>query len=75
MIQKPDELEVLTARKQLVDRRILAGETYQRSHLFCFADHVVSADPRSAAIGLEQGGQDAHERRLTGTVRPEQGHD
>jgi hypothetical protein len=59
----------------LVDRRVLAGQGDQLADLVGLGDDVEAADAGPAGVGPQQGGQDAHRRRLAGPVGAEHGED
>ena len=64
--------QVLPPGLQLVERGVLAGEADSPPHLVPLANDVEAADPRAAASGCGQRGEDAHGRGLAGAVRAEQ---
>src|SRR5690606_3837965 len=70
-----DEDEVLVAGGVLVDRRELAGEAHLLAHPGGLPGDVVAEYAGRAAVGTEEGAQDADRRRLAGAVRAEQAVD
>ena len=75
MVEAADHLEVLEAGEVLVDGGVLAREADAGAQRRRFVDHVEPGDARAARVRLEQGGEDAHRRRLAGTVGAEQAED
>jgi hypothetical protein len=67
--------QVLLAGENVVDRGERPGQTDQGSDGGRLADDVVSADPRSPTVWLEQRGQNVNRRGLSGAVGPEQRED
>jgi hypothetical protein len=67
-----DEAQVLPARQVLVDRGVLPGEADALADGLGMAGHVHAEDLGVTAVGVEDGGEDAHGRRLAGAVGPEQ---
>jgi len=59
----------------LVDRRVLAGEPDLAAQLARLGDDVEAGDAGAAAVGRQQGGEDADRSRLAGAVGAEQGED
>ena len=73
VVPEPDELEILAAGEQLIDRGVLAGEPDHRAQRSGVGDDVVAGDARAAAVGPQQGRQDPHQGRLAGPVGAQQG--
>jgi hypothetical protein len=72
-LQQPgDQHQVLVAGELLVHRRVLAREPDQRTDPLRLADHVEAAHARHAAVGAQQGGQDADRGGLARAVGPQQ---
>ena len=67
--------QVLPAGQVLVDGRVLAGQADDRAQLLGLAHDVEAADGGAPGVGPQQGGEDAHRRRLAGAVRAEQPED
>ena len=67
-----DEAQVLAAGQVLVDRGVLAGEADALANGLGVAGHVDAEHLGPAVVGLEDGGEDAHGRRLAGAVGSEQ---
>jgi len=72
MVEEPDELEVLPAGQQFIDGRELAGQTDHRPQPARVVDDVAARHVRPAAVGLQQGGQNSHQRRLARAVGSQQ---
>jgi hypothetical protein len=72
VVEAPDHLEVLRAGQVLVDRGVLPREADLRAQRGGVADRVEADDARRAAVGLQEGGEDAHGRRLAGAVGAEE---
>ena len=72
VVQLPDHSEVLESREALVHCGVLASETDESTHSLGVANHVVSHHRGGTALRLQNGGQDADHRGLTGTVGSEQ---
>jgi len=75
LVEPPEHPEVLAAREVLVDRGVLTGEPDQPPHLVRLPADVQPADARRAGVGVEQGREDPHRRRLARAVRAEQSED
>ena len=73
--QPGDQDEVLPPGEDLVHGRELSGETEGLPHVRSLRGDVEAVDDRAPGIGLEQGGQDLHDRGLARPVRAEQGED
>jgi hypothetical protein len=73
--QAGDQDQVLGPGQLLVDGGVLAGQADQAPDPVGLADHVEAADAGVSAVRAQQGGQDAHGRRLAGPVRAEQAED
>ena len=71
-VQAPHHLQVLAARQQFVDRRVLAREADLRAQPVGVAHAVETRDLGVPAVGLEQRREDPHRGRLAGAVGPEQ---
>ena len=75
MPQPRDQHEVLASGKDLVDRRELAGQADRLPHLRGLRGDIEAADIGAPGVGLEQGGQDVHNRGLARSVGAEQRED
>ena len=73
--QPGDQHEVLPPAEDLVDGRELAGEADGFPHVRTLRRDIESVDAGSPRIGLEQRGQDVHDRGLARPVRAKQGED
>ena len=73
MVPQADQREVLAAGQQLVDSGVLTGQPDQVAQRGGVGNHVAARHARTAAVGSKQRREDAHERRLSGAVGPEQG--
>ena len=71
MEQTSDQLEVLDPGEPLVDRGVLAGQPDSGPGLTGVATHVDAVDERPAAVGAQQGAEDAHRGGLAGPVGAE----
>ena len=71
--QLADHLEVLEPGEVFVDRRELAGEPDDGTHLLRLADYVVTHHLGAAGIRRQQGREDADRGRLPGAVRAQDG--
>ena len=71
-VDEPVEIEVLVDRQAVVERRLLEHHAEAAPRRQRLGDDVDAADPRGAAVGLEDGAEDVEQRRLAGAVRPEQ---
>ena len=67
--------QVLPAGEQVVDGRELTGHPDHRAHAVRVAGEVEPADECVAPVGLDQGRQDLHHRRLSCAVGAEEGED
>ena len=74
-VEPSDHRQVLEAGEVFVDRRVLAGEPDPLAQRGSVVAHVEAEHARAAGVGLQQRGEDAHERRLAGAVRAQQPHD
>ena len=74
-VQPPDHVEVLEAREVLVDRGVLAREADACLDALGVARDVDPGDLGGAAVGLEQGREDAHGGGLARPVGAEQAQD
>jgi hypothetical protein len=74
-VEATDHLQVLAPGERFVDRRILPGEADDLAHGLRVGHHIDAIYPGGAAVGLQQGGEHAHERGLAGAVRAEQAKD
>ena len=72
MEEHPEQLEVLPAGQDLVDRGVLAREPDPAAYLLRIPAYVDAADVGRAAVGLEERGEHPDRRRLAGAVRAEQ---
>jgi hypothetical protein len=72
VVPQTDQLEVLAAGQQLVDRRVLAGEPDYGAQWSGVGNDVVAGDTCATAVRLEQRRQDPHKCRLPGSVGAEQ---
>ena len=72
VVEAADHLQVLGPGEVFVDRRVLAGEADLGPQLRRLAGDVEAGDAGAAAVGREQGGEDADRGRLAGAVGPEQ---
>src|SRR5262249_26195702 len=75
VVPQPDQLQILATGKEFVYGGVLAGQADSGAQPCGVGDDVVAGDTGAPAVGLEQGRQDPHERRLAGAVRAEQGQD
>ena len=73
--QPGDQLQVLAAGQDVVDRRELAGEADRLADLRGLCDDVEPVHGSRAAVGPEQRREDLHDRRLARAVRTEEGED
>jgi hypothetical protein len=64
-------LQVLATGQCFVDGRVLPGKTDDPPHGLGLRHNVVSIHPSGSRVGFQQGGQNAHERGFSGTVRSE----
>src|SRR5664280_265594 len=69
------QTQVFVPGEQVVHGGELAGDADQGAHRVRVAGHVVPTDPDVTGVGANQGRQDAHHRRLPGSVGPEQRED
>ena len=74
-VQAADQLEVLAAGQQLVERRGLAGEAEQTAGGRRLPAHVYATDAHCAAVRDEQRGENPHQGRLAGAVRSQKTKD
>src|SRR5690606_29137902 len=65
--------EVLATGHRLLDSRVLPGEADHLPDPLGMAGRVDAVDPQRAAVGSDERGQRAHERRLARTVGAEDG--
>jgi hypothetical protein len=72
VVEAPDHLQVLEAGQVLVDRRVLPGQADAGPQGGRLADDVVAGHARAAAVGRQEGGEDAHRRGLARPVGAEQ---
>ena len=73
--QPGDQHEVLPPAEDLVDGRELSGQADRLPHVRRLRGDVEAVDAGRPRVGLEQGGQDLHDRGLARPVRAEQGED
>ena len=73
--QPGDQDEVLPPAEDLVDGRELSGEADGLPHVRSLRGDIEAVDAGSPRVGLEQRGQDLHDRGLARPVRAEQGED
>jgi hypothetical protein len=71
-VEGPDQLEVLAAGEDLVDRRRLSGEAHAPADLVGLLDDVEAGHPAGAARGHAQRGEHPHQRGLARAVGTEQ---
>ncbi len=69
------EHQVLTARAELVDARVLRHVPDQPANRVLLAAHVVPEDRRCAFVGVRERDEYAYRRRLAGAVRAEETED
>ncbi len=67
--QASDHHEVLATGEDLVEGGVLGGDADVAPHGGRLADDVMAGDPRRAAVGDREGGEDAHGGGLAGAVR------
>jgi len=72
MREPSDHAQVLTSGEVLVDRGVLTGEPDDAPDLVGLLHDVVPQDGGRPRVGLEDGGEDPHRRRLAGAVRAQQ---
>ena len=70
--EPPDHVDVLAPGEVLVDGGVLARQPDQAADHVGLLHHVVPEDAGAPRVGFEDGGEDAHGRRLAGTVGAEQ---
>ncbi len=75
VVEVPDHLQVLATGQVLVDGGVLPGQADDAAHQGSLLAHVVPDHPGSSAVRLEDGGQDAHGRRLARSVWTEEAED
>jgi hypothetical protein len=68
-----DQHEVLPPTEDFVDRRELSGEADRLPHVRSLRDDIEAVDAGTSPVGLEQRGQDFHDRGLARPVGAEQG--
>ena len=73
--QAAEHLEVLPPGEDLVDGGELSGEPEQLANDRGLVHHVMPEDLGAPRVRSEQGREDANERGLPGSVRPEQSED
>jgi hypothetical protein len=73
--ETPHHADVLAPGEVLVDGGVLAGQADDLAHRLGFFHHVATQDGGPTAIGVQDGGQDAHGGRLAGAVGAEQAED
>ncbi len=73
MPQLGDQDEVLPPAEDFVDGRELPGEADGLPHVRSLRGDIEAVDAGSPRVGLEQRGQDVHDRGLARPVRAEQG--
>ena len=73
VVEPADHLQVLGPGQVFVDRRVLAGEADLRAQQARIALDVDPGDLGAAAVGAEQGREDADGGRLPRSVRAQQG--
>ena len=73
--QLGDQHEVLAPAEDFVDGRELSGEADRLPHVRRQRGDVEAVDADCPGVGLEQRGQDLHDRGLAGPVGAEQGED
>jgi hypothetical protein len=73
--QPGDQDEVLPSAEDLVHRRELPGETDGLAYVGGLCRDIEAVDPDGPRVGLEQRGQDPHDRGLARPVGAEQGED
>jgi hypothetical protein len=73
--QPGDQQEVLPPAEELVDGGELSGEADGLPHLGGLGGDVEAVDPGRPGVGLEQRGQDLHDRGLARPIGAEQGED
>ncbi len=66
------EVEVLVYGEAVVERGLLEHHAEAAPRLQRLGDDVDAADPRRAAVGLEDGAEDVEQRGLAGAVGAEQ---
>jgi len=72
VVEPADHVEVLEAGEVLIDRGVLAGEPDVAAHVVRVFEDVDARDFGGAAVGAQEGGEDAHGRRLAGAIGAEQ---
>src|ERR1700730_14899567 len=75
MQQASHEEQILFASQQVVDRGELPGDPDHPTHRRGLASKVVPHNGGRAGVRWDQGGEDPNDRRLAGSVRPEQSED
>ncbi len=75
LVQPAEHPQVLGAREVLVDRGVLAGQADDRAELLRLRDDVEAGHGGAAGVRLQQRGEDAHRRRLAGTVGSQEAQD
>src|SRR6516162_6256092 len=71
-IDEAMEVEIFIYGQAIVERRLLEHHAETAPRLQRVRDHVDAADPRGAAVGLEDGAEDVEQRGLAGAIRAEQ---
>ena len=72
MREPTDEQEVLATGEVFVDRGVLPRQTDAAAHAVGIFGDVDPGHERLTGIGLQDGGEDAHHRRLARTIGAEQ---
>ncbi len=74
-VELAEELEVLTHREDGIDARLLRGDPEEFGRSGTVPDGVDTTDGDGARVGAEQAGDDRQQRRLAGSIAPEQADD
>ena len=75
MREPTDHADVLPAGQVLVDGGVLPRQPDDPTHGLGLFDHVVAEDGGVSRVRAQDGGEDAHSRRLAGAVGAEQPED
>jgi len=75
MGQAPHHAQVLPAGEVLVDCGVLTGQPDESAHDVGLLHHVVAQNGGPAGVGMQDGREDAHGRRLAGPVGPQEPED